>query len=99
MSNHKNTKSQSATDDTVDQTTEEIFVGAYLDEDGHTIETKSNPIASFLKRHKTWFIAGGAVTAGFILHGFLGRPDDCVVDYDDDSGELEYDDTSNTETE
>ena len=98
MSNPKNTKSQSATDATVGSA-EEVFDGEILDEDGITLDTKSNPIASFLKRHKTWFIAGGAVTAGFILHGFLGRPDDCVVDYDDDSGELEYDDTSNTETE
>ena len=98
MSNHTNTKSKPAADAFV-RSAEEVFDGEILDEDGITLDTKSNPIASFLKRHKTWFVAGGAVTLGFILHGFLGRPDDCVVDYDDDSGELEYDDTSNTETE
>lgn len=97
MSNHKNTKSQSATDATVGSA-EEVLEGAILDDD-NTATTKSNPLTSFVKRHKTWFVAGAAVTVGFILHGFLGRPDDCAVDYDEDSGELEYDDTSAPETE
>lgn len=96
MSNHKNTKSQSAADAFV-RSAEEVFDGEILNEDGDTIDTKSNPIVSFLKRHKTWFVAGGAVTVGFILHGFLGRPDDCVVDYDD-SGDFD-DDTSAPDTE
>lgn len=98
MSNHTNTKSQSATDATVGSA-EEVFDGEILDEDDNTINAQSNPLTRFVKRHKTWFVAGAAVTVGFILHGFLARPDDCVVDYDDDSGELEYDDESNPETE
>lgn len=95
MSNHKNSKPQSAPDANVDATEEHveetIYEGVIIDD-----EPQSNRLVSFLKRHKTWFVAGGAATAGFILHGFLGRPDDCAVEYDQEPEEIEYDDIEST---
>lgn len=99
MSNNKSSKATTSNTDATTGATEEILEGEIVGETDTPTDIKSNRITNFVKRHKTWFVAGGAATAGFILHGFLGRPDDCAVDYDEVTEEIEYEDIESTPEE
>lgn len=79
MSNHKSNANFGRA---VNNDADEAVDGTVLNEDGTEVITKTDKLKAFAKKHKVWFVAFGAGVLGFVAHGFLGRPDDCEVEFE-----------------
>ena len=74
---------------------EEVLVGEIVN-DTPTFASKA---LDFVKKKKTWLVAGGAAVGGFILAGFLNPGDECSMLDEDDYDPSEDDESYDSETE